>query len=213
MSEPEPWTEIFNKVKVEIPGAVDAVIRQQIFSVMADFTGSVPLWQEDVPFVATPGTLVYPLTVTDGRMYRLMRVYKADDPRQTWVQGGISMRIPGQLRIWQSPNEQQNWVAVVAKACSNPVLAGDPPKSTGYPAVDEWIVQNYHDVISYGALSYMYRMPAKSYSNPKAAADNNASYMAGKAQARSDNIRANVYNGQAWTFPQDFATVSKKGWT
>lgn len=213
MSEPEPWTEIFNMVKVEIPGAVDAVIRQQIFSVMADFTGSVPLWQEDVPFTVVPNTLVYPLSVTDGRMYRLMRVYKADNPRQTWVQGGISMRVPGALRMWQTPSEQQDWVAVIAKACSNPVLAGTPPKSTGYPAVDAWIVQNYHDVIYYGTLAYLQRMPAKTYSSPKASADNMATYMAGKAQARSDNIRANVYNGQAWTFPQDFATVSKKGWT
>jgi len=212
MSEPEPWTMIFNRVKAEIPGAVDAVIRQQIYSVMIDFTGSVPLWLEEVPFTVIPNTLVYPLTVVDGRPYRLMIVYKADNPRQTWVQGGITMRVPGTLRMWQTPSEQQSWVAVVAKACNNVKL--DPSgKSTGYPVVDDWIIDTYNDLIFFGTLAYLQRMPAKSYSSPKTAAENNAIYMSAKASARSDQIRMNVYNGQAWTFPQSFATTSKKGWT
>lgn len=210
MTEPAPWTRLFARVKSQIPAASDMLIRQEVFNTMIDFTGGTNLWQEDVQINAVPNQLTYPFSVTSGVTSRLMVVYRDGDERRLWVDHGISMRVPGILQVTRGPAEPQLWHAIVSKACSTPFTKDGI--DTGYPEVDSWIVDQYNDVIYYGTMNFLQRMPAKPFRDTKAAAENAALYSSGKAQARSDGLRMNVFNAQAWSYPQGFATITRKGW-
>ena len=214
MAEPAPWTQLYIRVKTHIPGAIDAVIRQEIFAVMIDFTSSTNIWREEVPLHIEPNVLSYPFQVTAGLPNRLMRVWKVGDQFRNWADSSITMRIPGVIELWRAQNEAVEWTAQVAKACStDQMTTGTPAVATGYPVIDHWIVDKNIDTLFHGALAYMYRQPAKVYFNKEAAGANYVLYNSGKALARADDQRMNVYDAQAWNFPQSFATVGRKGWT
>ena len=215
MSEPEPWTRIYNRVKATIPAATDAVIRQEIFAVMIDFTSDTNIWVEEFPFVTDPNTVDYVMPVIQGVANRLVLVYDAatEEP-YNWADNYITMRIPGTIHLTRSPTEAKNWVARIAKSCNTDKMdAGTPPKPTGYPEVDDWIVNQNNDAIYYGTLWYLQRQPAKPYRDPTAARENQLMYGSAKSQVRVNNMRQNVFGGQAWQYPQSFATISRKGWS
>ncbi|HEY1440391.1 MAG TPA: hypothetical protein VGF65_06050, partial [Mycobacterium sp.] len=112
MTEPAPWTRLFNRVKTAIPAAIDAVIRQEIFSLMIDFTAETNTWIEDVPFTTDPAVVNYPLLITEGTPNRLLLVYdSATEEPYHWADNNITMRIPGILHLMRSPTEVKNWVA------------------------------------------------------------------------------------------------------
>lgn len=218
MSEPEPWTSIYERVKSQIPAAPDPLIRQEVMSTMIDFTGDTNLWLEEIPLIILPNVLTYPFVVDGGRPNRLMLVYN-NNPNQDvgakfrWADGGITMRVPGILQLYNKPNEQKDWVAVISKVASNLRLTGDPNKpTTGYPEAPDWIVDQYSDTIYYGIMYFLQRMASKPFGNPGAAKDSGAQYMSGKAATRSASLRSNVFNAQTWAYPQTFRTVTTKGW-
>jgi len=212
MAEPEPWTRIYNRVKSQITAAPDELIRQEVFQVMIDFTQDTNVWIEEVPLLIEPDKTAYPFEVVSGTPYRLLIVYNNDPNnvnnanRVKWADGNITMRVPGVIQLFNKPTTSHNWVAVVAKACND--YRGD----TGYPEIDDWIVTQYNDVVYYGVMYFLQRMPAKPFGNPQAAAQNSAMYHSQKSQLRVNNLRSNVFGGQAWTYPQTFATITRKGW-
>lgn len=211
--EPEPWTRIFNRVKSELPAVDIAIIRQAIFNTMVDFTADTNTWVEEIPFTVNKTTLSYPLQVTGGFPNRLLCVFRANDPNFNWADNGISMRVPGTIRLARAPSEPLNWVAAIAKACSDGTFDSSvPPLATGYPIVDAWIPDMWNDVVYYGTMWMLQRMPAKPWRDPAGAKENGALYSSGKSVARVDNMHKNVYGAQAWQFPQGFATISRKGW-
>jgi hypothetical protein len=224
MTEPAPWTTIFNRIKTQIPAAPDAVIRQEIWSTMLDFTTDTNIWIEEVPIAVLPNITSYNFTVTHGYPTRLMMAWDnaGDDPaRKThWPQGGMTMRVPGKIELFHKPTAAQSWMIAVAKATSDerfvfvdpPTVPPTPPSPTGYPEVDDWIVNQNNDVIYYGTMYFLQRQPSKPFGNVQAAKENGAIYQSGKSTVRVNQMRANVYNGQAWRFPQDFRTTARKGW-
>jgi len=213
VAEPAPWTRIYNRIKTQIPACPDALLRQELFAIMVDFTQDTNVWIEEVPLAIVPNTTSYPFTVTNGTPNRLMRVWRSDDPVRHWADNGVTMRIPGVIELFRALSEPVSWTAAIAKACSNPQMTADvPPKDTGYPAIDSWIVDKYNDAIYFGTMYYLQRAPGKPFSSPKSAGENGAYYSSEKSKARNDFLKANVWGGQAWAFPQGFATISRKGW-
>lgn len=217
MTEPAPWTRIYNRVKSQIPAAPDALIREEVYSVTLDFTQDTNMWVENVPFTLQPGVVSYPLTLQGfGTPYRLLLVYNVD-PTQTdiqykWADSGITMRIPGTVVLARAPTEALNWVAVIAKQVNEYRMVGVPPASTGYPEVDDWIVNTNQDTLYYGSLYFLQRMASKPFNNPTLARENQLIYNSQKSAARVNNMRSNVYGGQAWQYPQGFRAIARKGW-
>ena len=217
MTEPLPYRGLYERVKSIIPAAPDALIRQEITYIMMDFSADTNMFVEEVPLNIQPNTLDYPFILQNGgRANRLMVVY---DPNTitsgyyNWADGGISMRVPNIIRLARAPSEAKLWTAVIAKACGTPLMdTGTPPKPTGYPEVDAWIIDKYVDTLCYGVLWALQRLPAKPFRDPVGAKENDLLYNSGKSNARVNNMWANVYNAQAWRFPQAFRTISRKGW-
>ena len=214
MSTPNPktvWSRLYDDVKMQIPGVVDAVFKQMLYQVWGDFTDRTNIWTEECPIAVVPDTLVYPVTIQKkGMANRLMLVYDPlQVPPRRWVQQGIEMTIPAMISLMYAPSSAATWNAVIAKST-------DEVDSDGYPALDpsdNWIVDKYGDGLHYGVLGRLMAMPAKPYTNLKLGAQNWQVYIAERSKARGDTIKSNVFGAQRWAFPQGFAAVNRKGWT
>jgi hypothetical protein len=220
------FDRIFADVRKDLPSVVDAVLRQELFRVMDDFTQTTNLWQEHVPIHVEPHVTTYPFTTVTGKPNRLMVVYGDQGqpemgpliwpppprvgypPNPTlWPGGAMTMRIPGVLHLPRDLNMSSVWWAVIAKRTAEPLAADN------YPVVDDWIVDKYADTIGRGILARLMIEPQKPYSNPMLAQVNQKAYLSGRSLARVNDGHANIFDGANWRFPQQFATVNRKGFT
>ena len=209
----QPWTRLFSDIKISIPGAVDAVIQQELYRTAADFFDQTNIWWEDVPFAVMPNVLSYTLALAGkGSVNRLMLVYDPANaaPDKRWVQGGIEMQMPDVINLSVSPSSATTWNAIVAKQLD------EPTDTENYPDIDPsfyWVVGKHRDAFVYGTLGRLFMQPAKPYSNPKLGQYNSQNYMSERNNARVEVLHGNVYGAQRWRFPQGYATTARKGWT
>jgi len=214
MSSPDPpnvWKNIYDDVKIQIPGVTDAVFKQMLYQVWGDFCDRTNIWIEEVPIPAMPNVVLYPFTLANkGMPNRLLLLYDPQtSPARHWVQGSVEMNRPGTIRIMYAPSTAVTWMAVVAKTPHERTAEGYPDIN---PA-DEWIIEKYGDGMHYGVLGRLMEMPAKPYTNTKLGSMNWQYYVTERGKARSDATKSNIYGGQRWMFPQSFAVGSRKGWT
>jgi hypothetical protein len=203
-----PFDRIFADVRKDLPSVADAVLRQELFRVMDDFTQRTNIWQEVMPLVIQPNVTTYNLPApAEGKISRLMFVYDAAQPSRYWPMGGISMRVPGVLVLPRAPNSAANWNAIVAKRTAEPL------NSDHYTDIDVWITEKYADTIGRGILARLQFEPQKPYSNPMLAKVNQQAYISGCSLARANDSHANVFNAQNWMFPQGWSTITRKPWT
>jgi len=210
-SYPDPWPRLFADVKIDIPGVTNAVFQQVLFRTWKDFCDQTNIWTEEIAVIVEPNRLLYPFQVTKGTPNRLILVYdpKMAHPDKKWAQGGISMPAPGVLNLSYAPSTETPYNVVVAKTPLEPTDANNYPDMEPW---DYWIVDKYREALYYGTLGRLQASPAKPYSNTGLASYNMKNYRTQVGKARTDAIKANVFGGQRWMFPQSFATVSRKGW-
>jgi hypothetical protein len=207
-----PWGRVYADVKLTMPGLTDAVFWNMVYQVLNDFFDRTNIWTEEAPMNVEPNVLSYNITLTKfGIPNRLMLVYNPaySPPDKQWVQGGVGMMKPGVITLRYAPSEAATWSAVVAKTLST-------VGSDGIPDIDPsdwWIIDKYADGFMYGIMGRLQLSPAKTYSNAKLGASNWQTYVAERSKARTDALKANVFGGQRWMYPQSFATTTRKGWT
>jgi hypothetical protein len=209
-----PWDRLYSDVKVSLPGVSDAVYAQELFRTFKDFCDQTNIWQETVPITGMPNTTSYPFTVAGkGAPNRLLLMYDpalSNNPLdRRWVQHGVSMQVPGTIIVGYAPSQQTAWEAIIAKTPTDPVTASKQPD---IEIEDQWIVDDCREALYYGVMARLQRQPTKPYTNPQLAADNMRQYISQRSKTRTDVIKKNTYGGQSWTFPQQFATVARKGW-
>lgn len=212
------YSRLFNDIKISIPGAIDAVIYQELWRVVEDFLNETNIWQEEIPFQVSPQSRQYTITpVGKGHIERLLMVFDpanaAYDKR--WTQQGIRFQPPDKVLLMYAPSTATTWMAAVAKNIAETDL---PPGdyATQLPVFKPsniWILERYRDAFRYGTLGYLMMQPAKPYSNPKLGSFNWQNYVSIRGRARTDVLHANVYGGQRWMYPQGYATTARKGWT
>jgi hypothetical protein len=202
------FDRIFADVRKDLPSVADAVLRQELFRVMDDFTQHTNIWQETLTVNILPDIASYVLPATTaGQINRLMFVYDVTQPVMSWPMGGIMMRVPGVMVLPRTLGNSATWGAIVAKRTS------DVDATTLYPVVDDWIPDKYADTVGRGVLARLMVEPQKPYSNPMLAQANQKAYISGRSMARANDGHANVFNAQNWAYPQSFATVTRKPWT
>jgi len=216
------YDRIFADVRKDLPSVVDAVLRQEVFRVLDDFTQVTNIWQEHVVVNIAANVVSYSFQTYSGKPNRLMTVYQdvpmpgplispplpitEFPPNPTfWPHGPATMRVPGVLRLDRVPTGAGSCRVVVAKRVAEPLDADK------YPVLDEWIVDKYADTIGRGILARLMIQPQKPYSNPMLAKVNQAAYLDGRGVAGANDGNENVYGAQTWRFPQGWATVSRKG--
>jgi hypothetical protein len=208
---PDPWPRLFADVKIDIPGVTDAVFKQVLFRTWKDFCDKTNIWKETIPIEVYPPELTYTFRVNKGAPSRLILVYDpaSASPDQHWVQGGISMSAPGTLQLRYAPSSVATWHVVVAKTPLAPTDTNNYPDMEPW---DYWIVDKYRECLYYGTLGRLQASAAKPYSNTTLASFNLKHYQSELGKARTDAIKANVFGGQRWMYPQSFSTVRRGGW-
>lgn len=209
-----PWTRLFSDIKIGVPGVTNAVLQQELYRVVKDFVETTNIWTETLPITGQPNVTSYPFTLTGkGEPNRLMMLYDpAISPPSVprWIEWCVGMTVPGVIDILYAPSSTVTWNAVIAKTLADEVTtAGWPDIDT----TDQWFIDKYRDAFSYGTLARFQRQPMKPYSNMQLSQDNQRNYLAMRNRARTDTIKQNAFGGQAWSYPQTFATVTRKGWT
>lgn len=209
-----PWDRLYSDVKISVPAVTDAVYAQELYRCVKDFVEMTNIWQETVPITGLPNTLSYPFTLAGkGTAYRLLIVYDpviSTNPNdRRWIQNSVGMQVPSTIVIGYAPSSSRQWEAIVSKSI-NDVNDDNQPDIDDE---DQWFIDRYRDALYYGTLARLQRQPAKPYTNAQLAKDNMQQYITQRGKARTDVMKQNTFGAQSWTFPQTFATVTRKGWT
>ncbi|MDE2106487.1 MAG: hypothetical protein KGL39_55245 [Patescibacteria group bacterium] len=195
---------IMDTARINLPGALDANIQNELFYTLNEFFQDSNIWYEDVDFPVVPATgsyatnpsgFTYTINPTSGSITRLIGVGN--------VQGGMvtaSMPVTGSIVLLNSPPSASTYTARVA------LTVDDPVTKDGYPVCPEWVLNKYNNNITDGVIARMMMQKAKPYTDLKLAAVRYKSFRAGVSQARVEAQHQNVYRRQSWRFPQAFST-------
>lgn len=194
---------LMDSARINLPGATDAAIQNELFYVMNEFFQNSNIWYEDIPFNVTPTSLnlttnpqafSYDVVPSMGVVNRLIFVMDSQGVPQQGV-----MPTPGTVILRFSPNAADTYTARVA------LTVTDPTTRDGYPEFPGWILNKYGNDILDGVIGRMMGQLAKPYSNPQLAIVRLKNFKGAVSQAKVEAQHQNVYRGQAWNFPQTFA--------
>lgn len=192
---PSPHTNrIMDQAKIRLPGAIDAALLLEFYSVLKEFFGKSNAWREEIEFTTVAGQRDYSLVAPAGVVNRLFGVLNADKAVVP-----ASMALPGEVVLGSDPEGGHTLTAFTALNVSDSTATSD------FPVYPEWIVDKYHEVFLDGLLGKMMSQIAKPYTSPPMALMHLRAFRFGVNQARSEAIRANVYAAQPWGFPRAFA--------
>lgn len=191
---------ILDNLLIRLPGSLAGVVQLELFNVMGVFLDRSGVWREDVTFGVKAGVSSYDLSPSAGVIARLEGVMNANGLPVPAV-----MPVPGTVDLFTTPTQADTLTASV-------FLTADPDgvSKSGIPDVPDWIYVKYQQGIQDGVLAYMMSQPAKPYSNLNLARVHLARFNSVIAQASSDAQHGNLFRGQAWRFPQGWATRKRR---
>lgn len=186
---------LVTNAQIRLPGATVSTVQQELFMVADEFFKESNVWREDIEFSVPandpPGT-VYEVTPTGNTIIdKLMWMRNADGGGRVFGQ----MSVPGEITLNTYPSSPANYIATVALTVS------DPTQRDGYVSFPDWVLNKYRGVFLNGILAKMMSQSAKPYTNTQLSVYYIKLFNSGKAAARVDAQRANVFKAQAWKFP------------
>lgn len=195
---------LFDSAKIRLPGALDSVLKLELFSVMNDFFQSTNIWYEDIEVavkhtdldrVTNPDAFTYDLVPELGAITRLGLVIDGGG-----IQRDAVMPILGEVILSTSPDVDTTYVFHTFLTVSDPVTRD------GIPQFPAWVLNKYGVDILDGLLGRMMSQPSKPYANSQLAVLHTKKFWNAVAQAKVEGLHRNVYRGQSWRFPQAFQT-------
>jgi hypothetical protein len=193
-------TRLMNNARVHLPGAIDTNLQLELFNTLSEFFESSNIWQEEVPFRVNTTTVAYPIEQEAvATINRLLSVTNSDG-----VPVAATMAIPGELILGALPNQLGAYTATIS------LTVNDPVQRDGYPEYPPWTLTKYGMGILDGLLARMMAQPAKPYTNAQMSIFHMRKFNGVVSQAKFEALHKNVNNGQAWRFPQSFATTRRR---
>jgi hypothetical protein len=212
----DDFEAFMNQCRVNLTGASDAGIKEELYDVLDEFCEHSGSWQETltVPILAgttsggTSTNVTYTLVPShDGYIIRLVGVWDANSiPQPAFLptfDGGDSA--VGQLQLVNPVNQNQNFTVTVAKTVKRPTTRDN------VPVFSQTLFRRYHRYLLDGVIGKLMAQPNKSYSNTQMAQIRQARFKQGISTARVQTQRQNTLGAQAWSFPQDFRTRGQRG--
>lgn len=187
-----------DNIRIRVPGALDNVLQLEMFNTLEDFLTFTLCWTEDIDFPAIMGRKVGDTVIIEpeaGQIYQLQWVMNSQAIQQRMV-----MPEPSVLQYVDIPSQDETWTARVAITCT------DPTTRDGYPVLPGWILTKYRTGIMDGVLARLYSQPAKPYTSDKLAIFHAHAYTSTRGRAKGEASQQNLYRGQLWKYPQNFAT-------
>jgi len=188
-------SRLMDNLRIRCPGAIDDVLKLEIYWTFAEFLQDSNCWYEDVEFAVTPDVTTYYVTPTyAATAVRLLGVINSSNQGQF---AGFSL--PDEVTLAVAPSQNDTYTARLALTISDPV------NRDGFPDYPDWVLAKYSIEIMDGVLGRMFTQVAKPYTNERMAIYHSRRFRTGVAQAKVEAQHQNVYRGQNWKFPQSFA--------
>lgn len=188
-------SRLMDNLRIRLPGAVDTVLKLELFNTLKEFFSDSSSWYQDVTFQVTPGELSYEI-VPNG-VCQVVRLYGVVNGEERAV--NASWELPDTLHLYTEPSKADTYTARLILSVLDPTTRED------YPVFPDWALQAYGNEIMDGVIGRMMSQAAKPYSNERLAIYHMRRFRAGVASARVDALRKYTYRAQAWRFPQTFA--------
>jgi hypothetical protein len=197
MSVESALERIMKNARVHLPGALDSAIQLELFNVLDEFLKTSQIWREEVSFTVRPDRLTYDVESEDetALVVDLLEVKNSDG-----IPVRATMPVPEELTLGNLPQEVTTYTATVSLTVSDPVTTDN------YPRCPEWILTRHTQGIVDGIIARLMSQPAKPYTSERLATYHLRRFRDAMAVARVQANHANLHDGQAWTFPQNFAT-------
>lgn len=199
---------LLDHARIRLPGALDAAMQLEFFSVVDEFLQRTNLWYEDITFTVNPSTdsylenpaaYTFTLTPTQGTIVRLMGVIDGRGAVQPATMPTLEALVLSYL-----PSEVSTYTARVSLSVTDPVT------SEGNPDFPEWILGRYGSDLLEGVLGRMMSQIAKPYSAPQMAAVHLRNFSKATNQAKVEAMHQNLYRGQSWRFPQTYSSRNQR---
>ena len=208
---PADIARLMNNARLRLTGATDAVLQQELFSVMDDFFKGSNVWNEDInvtiPGMDAAGTEYQLAPEAPALIDKLLWVFQ--QPTDTSIGRGpaitAAMSTPGVLTLKTQPSSTVVYIVTVA------LTVADPADRNGYVQFPAWVLAKYRETILDGLLGRMMTQPSKPYTNSQMAIYHLRKFKQATASARVEWTRNNTYRAQAWAFPGGFSGGSQRG--
>jgi len=193
-----PKERLLDNARIRLPGVLDGVVKSELFFITKEFLTDTGAWKEQVDFTIIAGVEEYDIEPDNAfGIHRLIETRDvSNNPVYSWF------TYPGKINIRNAYSAGPATASVVAV----PVTVDND----GYPRCPEWVYHKYENTLLDGVLSRLLSQPAKPYSSEKLAIYHMRRFRNGMAIATSDARRNHIDRGQAWRFPQSFATIRRQ---
>lgn len=188
---------LLNNARISLPGAIDSVIKLELFNAIDEFLKETDVWTEDIEFDITTTDVTSEVTeyeITSTGASLINRMLYVLDESNTGV--AASMAEPGTIVLDRIPTAEATLTATVALTVMDPTTRDD------FPQVPAWIVSQYYTEFLDGVLGRMMAQPAKSYSNERFAIVHLRKWRNAIALAKRNTNHKNIRGAQAWRFPK-----------
>jgi hypothetical protein len=224
-------------VRMTCGGALDGIIRFEIFNTLKEFFQRTDAWLLELPIYIDPNANDYQIdtcqNVVVNRLMALERP-KTPPPGSTLSLVYDPMQ-PSQYLVASEPttNEGQNPLFRTARSgillnagsrCpilriqTNPginetwigtlaLTPCDPVDSDGFVDPPDWTMEKYLSYLSSGVISKLMLQPGKPYSSVVGAQYHGRKFNEGIGLARTEVRRMFSYGAQRWSFPQGWNTA------
>lgn len=183
---------LMNDLRVRLPGATDAMIQREIWSLLNDFCREGLAWRENVEITLVEDVSTYDIAPVGTEVVLVYGVSHA-----TMALNGAVYSF-GKLLLTVEPTASDVLTPVFVDAALTPALTAGLDVESLIPA-DMW--SEHHDTILNGVLGRLLAQPAKPYSNPALAAFYVKSYTIQRAVVRRKVRTGGVMAPQTWRFP------------
>ena len=191
MAATDEITRLMRTIRVDVPGALDDVIKLKLFDAVSQFMDVSGVAYEEDTLTTVADQTEYDVSVTGP--YQITRLLSFADAQGNEV--GATMDVPGVVKLTKPPSAGNVYTYTLG------IKPIDPVDSDGYVQCPDWVIQKYRDVIAHGVRGMLFSLPNKPYSNERLAIYHMRSFNAGIGSARVDAARRNRYRSNQWTFP------------
>lgn len=213
----EDWERFMNDCRIELTGASDTGIKNELFNVLDMFCVDSDAWQEQlqVPVIAGNATTpnnVYTLTPQNGG--KIIKLIGAFDPNAIPQPSFLPNSVPGMdggpfaigpLVLVNPVNLNQIFNVIVAKSVLLPTSKDD------MPVFDGNLFQRYRRYIVDGVVGRMCMQPNKPFTNAQVGSMRYQMFRQGVNTARGMTARQNTKGAQGWAYPQGWRVRGQRG--
>jgi len=199
-THPDDLLRLMKNIRIHAPGAVDPVIKLELFNAFDEFFRDSGVWEQEINFTIRSGKSDYEIWPDSGAIITLMSLVNA-----TNIPVPATMEEPGIIILNTEPSNTEVLTATVK------VTVADPNDTDDYPYIPSWLLKRYYTTLLDGTVSKLMMQPAKPYTNERLGIVHMRKFRSGIAVAQSQSRHKNLHGGVRWQFPTGFRAGSQRG--